>query len=58
MKHFLIVVLIIFTGHMYGKFKNDENLQPIKYIQMKKRYESRHYNEHLGSIHVVHYDAL
>jgi hypothetical protein len=30
--------LIIFTGHMYGT-KNDEDLQSIKYVQLKKSYE-------------------
>ena len=50
--------LIVFTGHMYVQLKNEDDIQPIKYVQIKKEYQSSKYNEQLGTIHIVHYSAL
>jgi hypothetical protein len=50
--------LIVFTGRMYSTSEDESNLKPIKYAQLKKRYESANYNETLGTIHIVQYGAL
>jgi len=52
--------LIIFYGRMYASDTvNDEiSLRPLKYAQIMKGYTSEFYNESIGDIHIVHFDAL
>jgi hypothetical protein len=45
---------IVFSGHMYIQLKNEDDIQPIKYVQIKKEYQSSKYSEQLGTIHIVH----
>lgn len=52
--------LIVFKGRMYEAIQEGEELKlyPIKFVQLPKNYASKHYNEVLGQIHIVSYDAF
>lgn len=52
--------VIVFNGRMYEAKENNEKitLNNIKFAQLNKEYISKNYNEKLGRIHIVSYDAL
>lgn len=57
----IILPLIVFNGKMYNAVPaegQEPELVPLPYLQLEKRYISQNYNEVLGCIHVVSYDAL
>lgn len=52
--------LIIFTGKIFISRMEGSNtkFEPVKYVQMAKQYVSKDYDETLGEIHIVSFDAL
>lgn len=52
--------VIVFRGKMFGvsQVKDEPVLEPISFAQIPKQYVSKNYNEMLGQIHIVSYDAL